>query len=170
MAVRDQALFVATMYIKLFGHQKLVRFLNVNKKEAIQIYTVSIMSRVIKDDTIIRHIPCEKSRGVVFSRTPQSCYLSSYRQKKAQQRPQSSKIICASRGSHYHKSCRTICDQDQNGIKQLRFPFVVNQTIKKVLNWAIKHLTKATCKQNDNLQGFPVSNIKQSRHFKDKIK
>ena len=32
--------------------------------------------------------------------------------------------------------------------------------IKKVLNWAIKHLTKVTCKQNDNLQrfpGFPVS-------------
>ena len=31
----------------------------------------------------------------------------------------------------------------------------MNQTIKKVLNWAIKHLTKVTCKQNDNLRGFP---------------
>ena len=64
------------------------------------------------------------------------------------------------RGSHYHKFCITICDRDQNGIKQSRLPFEMNQTIKKVLNLAIKHLTKVTCKQNDNLQrfpGFPVS-------------
>ena len=59
------------------------------------------------------------------------------------------------RSSHYHKSCRTICDWDQNGIKQSRCPSVVNQTIKKVFNWVIKHLTKVTCKQNNNWQGFP---------------
>ena len=36
----------------------------------------------------------------------------------------------------------------------------MNQAIKKVLNWAIKHLTKVTFKQNDNSQGFmgfPIS-------------
>ena len=61
----------------------------------------------------------------------------------------------STRGSYYHKSCTTICVRDQNEIKRSRLPFVVNQTIKKVLNWAIKHLTKVTCKHNDNLQGFP---------------
>ena len=61
------------------------------------------------------------------------------------------------RGSHYHKSSRTICDRDQNEIKWSKRPFVVSQALKKVLNWAIKHLTKVTYKQNDKLQGFFVS-------------
>ena len=49
MAIRDhiwEVLFVATMYIKPFGHQILVRFLNVNKKEVANsedLYAVSMI-------------------------------------------------------------------------------------------------------------------------------
>ena len=39
--------------------------------------------------------------------------------------------ICIARGSHYHKTCRTIRDRDQNGIKRSRSYLELNQAIKE---------------------------------------
>ena len=36
------------------------------------------------------------------------------------------------RGSYYHKTCRTICDRDQNEIKQSRGCLGLNQAIKRL--------------------------------------
>ena len=69
-----------------------------------------------------------------------------------------------SRDRHSHKACRTICNRDQNEIKQSTCHFVLNQAIKGRFKEAIKQFTEEKVKQKYT---YRVScwNIKQSRTF-----
>ena len=59
-----------------------------------------------------------------------------------------------SRGSHLHKACRTICNQDQNEIKGSRCYFALNKTIKGCSEEAIKKHRRTVLSKTDIYKAF----------------
>ena len=62
------------------------------------------------------------------------------------------------RGSHCHKTCRTICNCDQNNIKGSRHKFEVNQVIKRHYKGVIKQLRRVTFNFKNIYKAFLLKN------------